>query len=102
MEAFGNLPIERPPDVAGIRLVIGVRPLAGVADGLYVGVGKPSLRLLRAEQHAGERQPRTPVHVVSDDAELAQQVVFGRPEGHFLRGSSGTVDNVSGQETTGE
>ena len=102
MEALGNLPIERPPDIAGVCLVIGVRPLAGVADRLYVGVGKPTLRFLRAEQHAGKRQSRTPVHVVSDDADLAQKVVFGRSEGGFLRGSSGLVDNVSGQESARE
>ena len=41
VQCFRNLLVERPFNITGVGLIVDIRPLAGIADGLYVCVGHP-------------------------------------------------------------
>ena len=73
MQRLRNLLVERPFNVARVDRIVDIGPLARIADRLYVSMEQPPLRLARAQQRTGEREPRCAVLVVGYDAELARR-----------------------------
>ena len=47
VQGFRNLLVKWPLYIAGVGLIVDIRPLACIANGLYVCVGHPLLRLPR-------------------------------------------------------
>ena len=73
VQGFGYLLVERPTDIARIRLVFDVGSLPCVADRLHVCMRQPPLRFTGAEQNTGQSQPRSAAIVVRHDSELARR-----------------------------